>query len=241
MEKEHKLKNRMAKLLPKAVAAVRVAFQNPPLSPGRDHTKWFKQRGGSTVSMIPVQARRKQKDDGGGSNIDNQEPTSPKVSCMGQIKHKKKQIKKGRARSVSLPNDIREDSSAFQRMSHGAKHPPAAASMTSDHGGGEAEPPPALGAMKRFASGRNSLSDFDWKAHEQVEDVDHNGYISDQNREEDAEEKEVRISFSAPIMVGSGYHGGRVPLRPRNEINLWKRRTMAPPRPLQLKPVASGN
>lgn len=239
MEKEHKLKNRIAKLLPKAVAAVRVTFQNPPLSPGRDHTKWSRQRGGSMISMIPAEARTRARD-GGGSNIDSPDPTSPKVSCMGQIKHKKKQIKKAKAQSVSLLKDVREvreDSSAFRRILHGSKHPPASAAKL-DHGVEEAAPPPALAAMKRFASGRNSLTEFDWKAHAPAVDMDHDGYFSDQDGEESDAEEEVIIPFSAPIMVGGGYHGGRVPLKPRKEINLWKRRTMAPPRPLQLKPGA---
>ncbi|XP_028766395.1 uncharacterized protein At1g76070-like [Neltuma alba] len=240
MEKRHKLKNRMLKILPKAAAAVRVTFQNPPFSPGRDHTKrpenasrWFKQRGGPTVSMIPDEARTKPKDHGG-SNIDSREPTSPKVSCMGQIKHKKKQIKKAKAKSMSLPKDVREveqHSSAFPRIFHGARHPAPAAATAPAHA------PPALGGMKRFASGRNALTEFDWKAHAPAVDMEHNGYFSDQDREKsDAEEEEVIIPFSAPIMVGVGCHGGGVPLQPRKEINLWKRRTMTPPRPLQLKP-----
>ncbi|XP_054796162.1 uncharacterized protein At1g76070 [Prosopis cineraria] len=232
MEKQHKLKNKILKILPKAVP-----FQNPPFSPGRDHTRrpknasrWFK------ASMIPDEARTKPKDDGGG-NIDSRDPTSPKVSCMGQIKHMKKQVKKAKAKSMSLPNDVgevKEDSSVFRRIFHGAK-PPAADHGMEDAVAGRA---PVLGAMKRFASGRNAFTDFDWKARAPA-DMDHDGYFSDQDREEsDAEEEEeVIIPFSAPILVGGGCYAGGVPLQPRKEINLWKRRTMAPPRPLQLKPV----
>jgi hypothetical protein len=61
-------------------------------------------------------------------------------------------------------------------------------------------------------------------------DRDHRNYYSDEERgESDEEEEEFMIPFSAPMMIGGG-----VPLQPRKEINLWKRRTMAPPRPLQL-------
>ena len=87
-EKESKLKNKIFKILPKAAAAaVSMTFQNPPFSPGRDHK--FKHHGGKgffSGPMIPVEARRKSKD----GCVETQEPTSPKISCMGQIKHKKK-------------------------------------------------------------------------------------------------------------------------------------------------------
>ncbi|KAJ1376934.1 hypothetical protein SESBI_49407, partial [Sesbania bispinosa] len=114
MEKQYKLKSRILKILPKAVSAVTVTFQNPPFSPGRDHksrqdnaTKWIKPHGGKGFSgpiipMIPDEARRKPKDGSNGNeNYYQQEPTSPKISCMGQIKHKKKQIKKTKATKSS--------------------------------------------------------------------------------------------------------------------------------------------
>lgn len=248
MEKQTKLRNKILKILPKAAAAVTVTFQNPPFSPGRDHnkrpkntSKWFKQHNSHVVHMIPDEARRKSKDGGG---IDSQEPTSPKVSCMGQIKHKKKQIKKGNAKSMSLPKEG-TSTTAFRRMFNGAKlagrKSDAAAYTTSDHEKEEVprRSAPALSEMKRFVSGRDSLSNFDWKAPGQVapEEMDHSDYYSDRERDEsDGEEEEVMIPFSAPIIAGGGCDGC-APLQSRKEINLWKRRTMAPPRPLQLNPV----
>ncbi|KAF7829526.1 uncharacterized protein G2W53_011859 [Senna tora] len=241
-EKQPKLKNKILKILPKAAAAVAVTFQNPPFSPGRDHKR---PKNASRWSMIPDEARRKAKD--GGTDIDSQEPTSPKISCMGQIKHKKKQIKKAKAKAnkiVSMPKEVRPEvkndddaSSTFRRMFRGGRKSDSAASVTTsldvDKEGSLPDIAPRLSDMKRFTSGRNSLSDFDWKAQD---------YFSDQDRDEsDAEEEEEEdfmIPFSAPILVGGGhFKGGIPPLQPKKEINLWKRRTMAPPRPLQLNPM----
>ncbi|GMN35873.1 hypothetical protein TIFTF001_005585 [Ficus carica] len=83
---------------------------------------------------------------------------------------------------------------------------------------------------ERFASGRDhSLSNFDWAAQVTPVDADHrNVHYSDD--EESDQEVEIMIPFSAPIINVDR----ELPLQPRKEINLWKRRTMAPPRPLEL-------
>ncbi|KAL6982649.1 hypothetical protein U1Q18_016036 [Sarracenia purpurea var. burkii] len=157
---------------------------------------------------------------------------------MGQIKHKKK-IKKDK--HVSLPKDFKTESSSYdakkkkstiRNLFSGARRrdrrPAASAGMPP-----VPERGPSLGQIKRFASGRNSLASFDWTA--QVApggDGDHRDYYSDEESEGE-EEREIRIPFSAPILVGGG-GGEKVVLEPKKEINLWKRRTMAPPRPLQV-------
>lgn len=99
---------------------------------------------------------------------------------------------------------------------------------------------PSLSQMERFASGRDTLASVDWSAEfGPVLDADHRDYYhyySDEERREsdqEEEDEEVIIPFSAPIPVGGGIDS-QVNPRPRKEINLWKRRTMAPPRPLQL-------
>lgn len=73
-----KPKNRLLKL-----ASSAVSFQNPPFSPNREKAQ---ARKGFSGPMIPAEARYKSKN----SSYITHEPTSPKVSCMGQIKHKKK-------------------------------------------------------------------------------------------------------------------------------------------------------
>lgn len=265
MEKQAKSKNKILKFLPRAASAVSVSFQNvPPFSPGRDrrseiHLNKLKNHAGRgfsgpIISMIPDEARRKPKNGG----FDSQEPTSPKVSCMGQIKHKKKMIKKAKrtnapaplppqkvkavttTTTTSPPREIKKHASAIRRIFAGARKPAGRKSdasvdykpaLSDDH---EA---PCLSQMNRFASGRNSLADFDWMAQIAPVDREHRNYYSDEERgESDEEEEEVMIPFSAPMMMGGG-----VALQPRKEINLWKRRTMAPPRPLELITVVGAS
>ncbi|KAL2318886.1 hypothetical protein Fmac_032762 [Flemingia macrophylla] len=228
-EKQHSnLKNRILKILPKSAA---VTFQNPkPFSPGRDHKlKSNVGKGFFSGPMIPIEARRKPKDGG----VETQEPTSPKISCMGQIKHKKKKrITKTvpvPARGGDTPTEEKEKkhASKFQRMLFHAGKPKPAGRKRSD---AVAESAPGLGHMRRFASSRETFSNFDWKA--QIAPEERDCYSDCDDRVESDAEDEILIPFSAPLgAVG-------VPnLQPRKEINLWKRRTMAPPRPLQLNPV----
>ncbi|KAL9276386.1 hypothetical protein ACSQ67_026069 [Phaseolus vulgaris] len=259
MEKQLKLRNKILKALPKAVAAVTMTFQNPPFSPGRDH------KSKPMVSMIPHEARRKTHDRNGINGIYSQEPTSPKISCMGQIKHKKKQIKQAKTKSVmtrpkeatnvarnksssaSRDAEVKKHASTFQKMllfhaakpkSEGRKSNASAPGDISDgnHALGDAARAPHVSQVRRFSSGRDALASFDWKVAQVAPDEAEIDYYSDDYRVESSdgeeEEEEVMIPFSAPILVGGGV--GVLNLKPRKEINLWKRRTMAPPMPLQL-------
>ncbi|CAL5205770.1 unnamed protein product [Lathyrus oleraceus] len=242
-EKQSKLKNKFLK-------AITVTFQNAPFSPGREHkfrsdnntNRWgAKTNGGKgfsgpMVTMIPREARRKPRD--GGVNV-TQEPTSPKISCMGQIKHhKKKHIPKNKTTDANTPKDADEkkSKSKFQRIfsqRSKSKFVERKFDESGSVGGGNKAPP--MGDMKRFASGREAFSSFNWKAVIEPEEIDERDCFTD------AEEDEILIPFSAPILVGGGGEGDdsrpSLKFKPRNEINLWKRRTMAPPRPLQLNPV----
>ncbi|KAK3231910.1 hypothetical protein Dsin_003791 [Dipteronia sinensis] len=278
-------RNKILKLLPKAAGAV-VSYQNLPFSPNRDKrssdynhpNKQLPPRAPPhhhhhhhyhfSGPMIPEEARKKSKND---QTID-QEPTSPKVSCMGQIKQrhkekeKKKKIKKAtiinNKKSLSLPKDIKPSSSSslsspghelkkhaskIRRIFTISKHSRSKSNVYAsdddhdDHENNNIESPvqlpdraPGLSQMRRFASGHSVLADFDWTAQITPVDSDHRNYFSDEERENSDEEEheEVIIPFSAPMMIGGG-----VDLQPRNEINLWKRRTMNPPRPLQLNPT----
>lgn len=225
------------KILPKTIT---INFQNHPFSPGRDHKSrphGVKGFSGPIASMIPHEARRKSKDING---IDYEEPTSPKISCMGQIKHRKKQIKK------SKDIEVKKHVNTFQKMLFHVGKPKSEGRRKSDACAVQdkkyaiEERATHVSQMKRFASGRDTFANFDWKAQVAPEEIDN--YYSDEERmqsdDDDEEEEEFKIPFSAPL-GGGGVAGCSLglDLKPRKEINLWKRRTMAPPRPLQLDPV----
>ncbi|XP_022769269.1 uncharacterized protein At1g76070 [Durio zibethinus] len=250
MEKQAKPKNNILKFLPKAASAISVTFQNPPFSPGRDkrpdnHTgkhKGYAGKGfsGPIISIIPREARRKSKTE----TFETQEPTSPKVSCMGQIKHKKSIKKAKRVSPPKVSKPVSESSSSGEVKKHASKlrrifsmAKPAKKSVASSNKTELPDRAPSLGQMKRFASGRNAFASFDWMSQIAPMDADQRDYYSDEERvDSDFEEEEVIIPFSAPMTVGGG-----VPLQPRKEINLWKRRTMNPPRPLRLNSMVSAN
>ncbi|KAM7517312.1 hypothetical protein LguiA_006895 [Lonicera macranthoides] len=261
-QKAVKSKNKLLKLLPKAASAVN--FQNPLHSPKRDNkrcenvTKLKSHLGknfsGPIISIIPAEARRKSKNS---SFEAQQEPTSPKISCMGQIKSKKKitnnpknptppekakkkkppppQIKK----AMSFSGEKVKKTSAFPSIFGGAKP----AGRKSDASGDHLKPPlpdraPSLSQMRRFASGRDTFSNFDWTA--QIAPVDskydYDYYCDDSDEERgDSYDDDVIIPFSAPMNIGGGRSG--IGLEPRKEINLWKRRTMAQPKPLKLNTI----
>ncbi|VVA95449.1 unnamed protein product [Arabis nemorensis] len=182
------------------------------------------------VPLVPNAARvRRNKNDAVWD-----EPTSPKVSCIGQIKRvkSKRSPKKNRATTKSLIPKIPKTSSltkedeksrGFSKIKRLFSFSSATPSRQT-HSSAVAEHPvtvvsaaaaPSLGQMKKFASSRDALGGFDWSV-EMKQDVEspadhHRGYYSDD---------EVRAPLS---------------LKPKKEVNLWKRRTMDPPKPLHLQ------
>ncbi|KAL4278182.1 hypothetical protein GQ457_03G030870 [Hibiscus cannabinus] len=229
MKKEAKPRNLILKFLPKAVASV--GFQNPPFSPSRDKriTRTCPGKGllpCPFVSIIPEEARRKSKSEA----FETQEPTSPKVSCMGQIKHKKK-IKKAERNLKAVSEWTHKYSSPTE-----VKKEEASSSNKKDLGDDD-DGAPSLCQVKRFASGRDGLSSFDWRAQIAVPvEADRHRHEHDYSDEEgrehrDLEEEEEIVPWSCAMAVG----GEGLALEPRKEINIWKRRTTNPPTPLQLK------
>ncbi|KAL7086059.1 hypothetical protein ACP275_14G315900 [Erythranthe tilingii] len=240
-----KSKNKIMKFLPKAVS-----FQNIPFSPRRDlradvnsHRVKALQNKGFSGPMIPAEARRKSK------NFETQEPTSPKVSCMGQIKHKSKSKSKiSKQKHVSLPKEFKPAETGKIRV---AAAVPAAEMATkkkessgikklfgagrkSDASIDYKRPPisenaPSLNQMRKFASSRDAFANFDWTTAQIAPEEEDRGFYSDDS------DDDVIIPFSAPIlMAGAGGGVSGLDLEPRKEINLWKRRTMAQPKPLHL-------
>ncbi|XP_077220907.1 uncharacterized protein At1g76070-like [Tasmannia lanceolata] len=225
MEKTKKSKSKIFSFLPKTAT---VSFVNPPYSPGlerrQENLKAHAGKGfsGPIISIIPAEARRRTRN----GSFDTQEPTSPKVSCMGKVKHKKRICK------AKFPSPPKEEKEPKPKPKTETKSPKSSSSFMkifragrkSDVKQEEEDFParvPALGQMKQFSSGRNAFADFDWRG------GGGRNYYSDEEREEsDDDDEEFAIPHSAPLAVGGG-----VTLEP-NKANLWKRRTMAPPRPL---------
>lgn len=270
MEHKHgKAYSNILKLLPKSSV---VNFQNPLYSPGREKrsdphhhhhhmnkTKTHIGKGFSgpmmSMSLVPADARTRNLKNNNHQSLANQEPTSPKISCMGQIKHKHKQRQKfDKAKSFSVakeekrntskvfsPKQVKKHPSMLKRMFTMSKStaPRKSFDQADNHDERRSLPDraPGLSQMKRFASGRDAFSSFDWTAQQIAPETDRGAYYSYEERgdsDEEQDEDRVIIPFSAPIAVVKG-----VALQPRKEVNLWKRRPMNPPAPLQLNSTLS--
>ncbi|XP_023525484.1 uncharacterized protein At1g76070-like [Cucurbita pepo subsp. pepo] len=216
-------KRKIMKLFPRVASAL--IFHNPPKSPARENRQ-VAGRGFSgpvKISTIPKEAQSKSNSSG----FETPEPTSPKVSCIGQIKHKKKMKEIARnaaaaaAAKISQPKK-RHPPSVIKRILTGgkilgrAKSNHVAAPSRNHRGGGK---PPRLNQMKRFSSGRDTLASFDWTA--QIVPADLEG---------EETEGDGRSPVSETVWIGEDVG----PLQPRKEVNIWKRRTAVPPTPLQL-------
>ncbi|KAE9586699.1 hypothetical protein Lalb_Chr23g0265991 [Lupinus albus] len=229
MEKQLKLKNKILKVLPKAASAMR--FQNPPFSPSKNLKSRSENTRHKGLSMIPHETINKP-NRGGNNDIDYQEPASPKISCMGQIKHEKKRVKKAKTKEIEVKKNV----STFKKMLFYAAKPKSDSLAKVDCNKNLlVERVPSMGHMKRFTSGRDNFGNFDWK--DQVVPNEIDCCYSDEDRvDESDDEGKVEgfiIPFSAPILVSCSSGNDVIHLKPRKEINLWKRRTMAQPRPLQ--------
>ncbi|XP_030535838.1 uncharacterized protein LOC115744672 [Rhodamnia argentea] len=82
---------------------------------------------------------------------------------------------------------------------------------------------PSLANVRKFASGRGALTNFDWRDHGAA-------VVPDCSDDEEIEGVKKIIPHSAPIVLGRN----EMVLEPKKEINLWKRRTTAAPPPLRL-------
>ncbi|XP_060171379.1 uncharacterized protein At1g76070-like [Lycium barbarum] len=244
-------KKTIFKLLPKAVAAAAFILHNAhaPFSPSREKrlaaehqhkNHYHKGFAGPIIPVVPShQSGRKS------------EPSSPKISCIGQIKHNKKKklnrISSNKRTSTSnnqQKNVTKKSMSSFGNMFAGklkfisGRKSDVTAEIIICNLPDRA---PCLSQMQRFASGREPLTNFDWRSIQNTPE-DHRKYYTDDDRgysdyedeeeDDDDEEKELNVTFSAPILIGRGRTN--IPLEPRKEINLWKRRTMNQPSPLQL-------
>ncbi|KAK8643019.1 hypothetical protein V6N13_012336 [Hibiscus sabdariffa] len=201
MKKEAKPRNVIFTFLLKAVSAVvSVGFRNPlvTLSLGRDKRATSAGKAllpGPTISIIPDEARRK-------SKSETHESASPKVSCVGQIKHKKKAKRNLRA--------VSETESTHKTSSDREVKEQEALSSKKELGDDESA------QVKRFTSCGDG---FEWTTQIAAGlEADHPRYYCFD------EDEEVIVTLS---------------LKPRKEINIWKKRRTNPPTPLQLNSSSS--
>ncbi|KAI3696045.1 hypothetical protein L1987_79054 [Smallanthus sonchifolius] len=253
---------KILKFLPKATSSV--TFQNPPIfSPAKDKRPSEKTHksnlgigfSGPVVSIVPSETRRKIKNDSKYKLV--YEPTSPRVSCMGQVKckHYRKLTGTGKLITNKPTNKFSRTTSYTPARTYiteedqekGIKIDPVVEKSKKKSGilslfrcGSRRMPDatenmsktaltiPKAPCLKRFSSGRDAFMSFDWTTQ-----------VAPLAGETEGEEV-AAIPSSAPVMVRNKgvcdkfVRVGGVKLEPRKEINLWKRRTMAQPQPLQV-------
>ncbi|XP_024008838.1 uncharacterized protein At1g76070 [Eutrema salsugineum] len=246
-------KNNSTKLSNMLQKALSIGHSAAPFSPSRDlrhyRTTSTANRGlffSSPIRpLLPTAARVKRR-------IKNEvvyaEPTSPKVSCIGQIKLSKPKCpdKKNRAALKNLETAssslIKEEGkgsfSKLKRFFSTGRNPSRKSNsidfaVESEHpvAAVEAVAAPSLGKMKKFATSRESLGGFDWTVEMKRDESqsDHRrGYFSDE------EEENIMIPSSVSIPL-THQEGLRLSPKPKSEVNLWKRRTMDRPKPLKVK------
>ncbi|KAI3516971.1 hypothetical protein L1887_16164 [Cichorium endivia] len=285
-----KTTSKILKFLPRA-ASSSVSFQNPPpYSPNKDKRSSEKTHksnlglgfSGPMVSIIPSDNRRKIKNDSTYTLV--YEPTSPRVSCMGQVKCKHyrnklaaadgvankppstntkptKKVSKMMSFTVVRTQNKEDDQERMKRVDEVVKSKKKKG-IRSIFGGGSNNSgrksdvsnnssktacnlprAPSMGTMKRFSSGRDAFKNFDWTTQVAPLNSAHRDYFTDDERDggSDGEgDEEIKVPSSAPVMIRNKgicddfVRGGTIILEPRKEINLWKRRTMPQPTPLQL-------
>ncbi|KAJ1403896.1 hypothetical protein SESBI_27020 [Sesbania bispinosa] len=152
MDKLSQFKSKFLKFLSKQPVTL-VAFQNPNLSPCRSPST-------HVVSIIPKEARRKHK----GGSFSAREPTSPKVSCMGQVQCKKKRKTQKRKRVQQPPTKNNDsvrgpENKVLLWISKGSEE--EGRKQVLEEKESATVKAPSLGTMKKFASGRGTLYDFD--------------------------------------------------------------------------------
>ncbi|CAH1431018.1 unnamed protein product [Lactuca virosa] len=285
-----KPKSKILKFLPRASSSV--SFQNPPLySPNKDKRSSEKTHksnlgigfSGPMVSIIPSDNRRKIKNDSTFTLL--YEPTSPRVSCMGQVKCKHyrnkfagadgvtnkvkppanptKKVSKTMSFNVLRTHHKEQDQEKMEKVdpvvkskkklgirslfrggaSNNGRKSDATNNNSSSKTACNLPRAPSMSTMKRFSSGRDAFKNFDWTTQVAPLNTGHRNYFTDDDKDggSDGEEDEkILIPSSAPVIVRNKgisddfVRSGVINLEPRKEINLWKRRTMPQPPPLQL-------
>ncbi|KAL1193172.1 hypothetical protein V5N11_004143 [Cardamine amara subsp. amara] len=226
---------KLSKMLQKALS---IGHSATPFSPARDfrhhRTSSTANRGlffSSPLVSTTARVKRRTK-----NHVVFAEPTSPKVSCMGQIKlakptcpeKKNKAPPKNLITTSSLPSSLikNEDKGSFSKLkrlfSTGRNPSRKSNSTASEHPTVtvEAVAAPSLDKMKKFESSREALGGYDWKLEESE---------SDHRRGKYSDDEDVTIPYSVIIPLSQS-EGLNLCPKPKSEVNLWNRRTMDRPK-----------
>ncbi|PON49953.1 Phospholipase D [Parasponia andersonii] len=187
-----KLKNKISKLLPRAASAV--TFLSPSATPSPSPRK--NPPAPIAVSLIPAEARRKPRH---GSSFDTREPSSPKVSCLGQVNNNNNNNRpklKPKPRQLGSPPHQQEIKPAASPGNLIVKILRGQRKVSKDSPEG-VEKVPSLGLLKRFESSSRGgvLLDFEWTAHVAVVGPDcKNGCVDeDRQRQRNGELEKVVV------------------------------------------------
>lgn len=141
-----------------------VGFQNPNMSPAGNFPPRLGRSPPRSVSIVPMEVRRNR----GSESISEREPSSPKVSCIGEVKGMKKRKVCGQKRVPTQEGDAaacHEKKKPLQWIFKGSscerqKHS-TTASVLEEEAPATTEVYPSLGTMKNFVSGSGSLPRFE--------------------------------------------------------------------------------
>ncbi|XP_009337115.1 uncharacterized protein At1g76070-like [Pyrus x bretschneideri] len=152
MEKPLKrMGSKILTFLSKAAQPAVITFHSPPPSP--------RKAAGPMIRIFPPESRRKTRS---GITFASKEPTSPKVSCMGQVHGKKKSKSKsnstGSAPVSCIPKEVKNKPARVSSKVPKEVALPEEGNENRNRDGAP-ERVPSLGQMKRFASGRSTLAD----------------------------------------------------------------------------------
>ncbi|PKU64511.1 uncharacterized protein At1g76070 [Dendrobium catenatum] len=199
--------------------AATFTITNNPHSPRGERLSTIRGLSGPIASIIPTEARHKKRND----DAFDEEPTSPKVTCIGQIKHKKtagtkerkkKKVPSGLTRMFS--QRVRPDHKEVMEVKEKKKKKKEKRQDLATDAAA-----PALGHLKKFASRResSSLADFDWEKAAAAENSDY----------EEGKEDLMNVYHSAPLVLGGDVMGAE-----HKEIGLWRRRSIAALMPIEV-------
>ncbi|KAK9059888.1 hypothetical protein SSX86_020592 [Deinandra increscens subsp. villosa] len=288
MEHQNSSRKSMSKILnflPRATSSV--TFQSPPLySPNKDKKPSEKPHKsnlgiGFSGPIIPSETRRKIKNHDDSKYTLVYEPTSPRVSCMGQVKCKHYRKLTVTGAGAGTGNVTNKPVNKFSRTTSYSYTPSynneekekkvdpvdlkskkklGFRSLLRGGGGGGSRRKsdatadnvsntaltipkgPCLSTMKRFSSGRDVFMNFDWTT--QVAPLDSVNRSCGTDGKRDGESNGVggvapldsvnRSCVTDGKRDGESNGVGGVKLDPKKEVNLWKKKTLGQPQPLQL-------